>query len=71
MSEEQINPIVPPERPRLTPEQKEEARRLFREEACHNEGHDFDILVSGTGDPAAVLCARCRLQWPVEGGPET
>jgi hypothetical protein len=50
----------------------DEARRLVAHAECRDHGYDIDtVLVMGSWDPVALVCARCRRHWPVgegEGG---
>ncbi len=41
----------------------DQAKRELDRRECTQHGHDFDVIVTGGGDVARVICARCGASW--------
>jgi hypothetical protein len=41
----------------------EEARWELAKDSCRTQGHDYQIVLAGSGEPTAILCERCGASW--------
>lgn len=42
------------------------ARQAFAEERCRMDGHDFEHVVTITGELVCVICGCCGRAWKAE-----
>jgi hypothetical protein len=43
----------------------DEAVRELDRRACVAQGHEFDVISTGEGEPVKLLCDRCHRSWSV------